>query len=430
MGYLNESWHQIIVPLERTKSCRDEDAMLEVYRRLYDDELEAWTFRFHAVCWDILLDQLSITSPPEIDRTATILHQLLYCTTWSRHGYLRPGNDLGGAIRFQDHDRASLRRMEEEGFGYLTADPSRVATRDNTLHGWNRSSADYERLSEELGLSDSHAQNNAFFKLPTEVIHILLSWLQTDDLLRFRLASRPIANLSRPDVLPQSFWRSRFSPPFELGYALPLQSERYQDWRNLYFAVRDAVNDPEGPGVLKNRKRIWDIISTNVPLFRSHLRPVELAGESIAPIRYQTSEDIRSDELELGNMVATQMMDIETVPLPVGSRQLFDRGLDLNLDGFTITAVAISTITLHGRIFISGLRFLVRDAHTGMCKDHGLGYLMSESETTLQVPSGKTFKGLELAARVNGLVAVRCILESGHWTYCDWIGDVGEGGQT
>lgn len=91
---------------------------------------------------------------------------------------------------------------------------------------------------------------------------MFLSRLPSKDVGTLRLASKCVASVSHPEALPQFFWRSRFLPIMEMGFVQP-PTEAYHDWRQLYFAIKAALANPQGSGSLKNRKRIWDIVSIN-----------------------------------------------------------------------------------------------------------------------------------------------------------------------
>ncbi|KAK2796695.1 hypothetical protein FQN50_009464 [Emmonsiellopsis sp. PD_5] len=46
---------------------------------------------------------------------------MVYCSTWSKYGYFRPGYDFAGAVKFQKPLRNPLRSMANEGFAHLAS---------------------------------------------------------------------------------------------------------------------------------------------------------------------------------------------------------------------------------------------------------------------------------------------------------------------
>lgn len=89
-----------------------------------------------------------------------------------------------------------------------------------------------------FSMGPNQHNNDTFSKLPTVTVHILLSWIPSDDIQQLRLESRSIASRSHPGSLPPSFWGSRFIPDFEMGFALPKRTDGYHDWRSLYFRIK------------------------------------------------------------------------------------------------------------------------------------------------------------------------------------------------
>lgn len=144
---------------------------------------------------------------------------------------IRPGHDFGGAAQFQKPVGNPLQKAINGGFSHFAVKPSRFLTVDDLLHCLE--STDVPKSSNGESTIRCSLVPDAFSRLPTGVIHLLLSWLPCDDIRHLRLASKSIASVSNSNSLPQSFWRSRFSRNFEMGFALPILTDGHQDWRSL-----------------------------------------------------------------------------------------------------------------------------------------------------------------------------------------------------
>ena len=427
VGYLNSS-REIIAPQDQRETYQDANISLRSWFPLHDPELTTWTFLFHAACWEILLDRLS-SNPSNISEIGAILHSLLHCSTWNRYQCLQPGHDFGGATKFQNFGRVKLREMIDEGLGYLAADPSKFATVEEAvryLDGYTGSTG----YPTTYSISDLSTLSDPFLRLPVDIVHLLLTLLSTDDVKQLRLASKPIAYSSGPNVLPQSFWRSRFFTDFEMGFAEPLHTEGPQDWRSLYFAVKYSLEPGHRYERLRNRKRIWDIVSKNKSLFDLHLHGIELAGIPCLPGEFPILQDRENsiEKQQCGQVITTQMTDINSDVLRVGSRRLFNKRIRLQLDGCFITTIGITTVIFHSQKFISGLRFSVQDSATGRYNTYCLGHVSVCSAITLHISQEQSFAGFELAGRVNGIVGLRVLLANDPRTYPSrWIGDIEQG---
>lgn len=235
--------------------------------------------------------------------------------------------------------------------------------------------------------------------------------------------------MSRTSSLPQSFWRSRFSPDFELGFALPADECGRPDWRSLYFATKHLLRNPRKSARLRNRKRVWEIICKNASLIALHLRGTKLHGLPI------TWDDLSGSGCQKpagkprpGKIITTESMARLSEKLHVGSREIAVRRLLLHPEQQTICAVGVTTVIFNSQTFVSGLRVVFNDSTAGTYNGRPLGYVDSNSEHFLWVPPEENFAGLEVATCVNGIVAVRLILEAGPRRYSSaWVGDIGNG---
>lgn len=420
----------IIAPPDPEHSYRDDGVSLESYVPFYDSEIDAWTFLFHAACWEVLRERIS-NDPSDTSRLAALFYSTLHCTALNEYNYLRPGHDFGGVAKFQRPYGNPLQEMINAGLSAFAAEPLKFAAVDDILHCLE-STADItvEEATSRIVVAKTTAAADIFSKLPVEVVHLLLSWLPSHDILNLRLASKSVASVSRADSLPQSFWRSRFAPDFELGFSLPTDVGGHPDWRDLYFRIRRSLQTPHGSARLRNRKRVWEIIGKNAALLSLHLRGTQLHGVPISWDDFSGSKcgEKPSGKPRSGKIIATESITRDSETLRFGSREISVRRLLLQPGQQTICAVGVSTVTFNSRIFVSGLRVFFRDSVTGAHGSHSLGYVAPNSEHLLEIAAEESFAGLELATSVDGIVGVRVILEAGPRRYSSpWVGNIGKG---
>ncbi|KAB8225499.1 hypothetical protein BDV33DRAFT_198413 [Aspergillus novoparasiticus] len=309
VGYLDPD-DRVIAPLGPESSYRDASATFEEYIPYYKGSQLPWSFFFHATCWDILLQRV-----PEglsgLSRFSSIFHNVLYCTTWSRHRYVRPGHDFGGSIQFQKPAGDPIRKIIDES-----------------------------------------------------------------DIGRLRLASTSTAYMTRFTSLPQRFWRSRFRPDFEMGFAMPIDAAIDEDWRKAYFAIRHALSSPLDSAYLKNRQRMWNIVTINASLLAEHMKGSGLSGNL-----YNDSNDSGLklqnglSDLGRGQIITTQFSTSGHEYLRVGNRKLFDRSIVLLVDEGEVRIIWLSMISFNSQKFIAGVRFQALDPPTQGCRNYSLGYI-------------------------------------------------------
>lgn len=211
---------------------------------VYNRATRTWTFRVHADCWDLVACR--VTDPIAC---ATAWCKSLISANWGFNHPLtssKPGPQLPKELRGtatpwgKNHRRVSMQQLAS--FDGLAAELGLAQL--PTIH---------QPLSpSELGLYTSHSSplltwptkaTDPLCALPAEILQQIIEHTSTPDLLSLRLASRAVACVSQPSILPRSFWRSRFAPPFEMGFALPerVDGEEVLDWRGMYFLTRRAL---------------------------------------------------------------------------------------------------------------------------------------------------------------------------------------------
>ncbi|PYI09436.1 hypothetical protein BO78DRAFT_308434 [Aspergillus sclerotiicarbonarius CBS 121057] len=418
IGYIN-SLDEIVAPPNAEDSFLDSHAALQSYVPFFDESTGHWTFAFHAACWEILLQRI----PPaasNIPRISAILHDILYCTAWDGYCFLRPGHDFGGAAQFQRAFSNPVRNMIDRGYAHLLASPSRLPTLKDVVRP-------VETRNDLPGIIQRFAiTNDIFSRLPVELLSAVLTCLPSSSVGYLRLASRSVASATRPTSLPQHFWRSRFLPSFEMGFALPIETDGHQDWRGAYFAIKAAINHSQGSEKLKSRRRVWNIVSFNATLIQQHMADIVLSGHLCAPDDSMGSQSSSDAVQRLSTrFVATQLMTNPHGLLQVGSRSIFDRSLLLPVVQGAITLVEVLTVTFNTRPFISGFRFTLSDAVAGDQKTRCVGYTSHTMQALARLSTAERVVGFGLAVCAGGIVGARLVLRSGSHTYRSrWIGNI------
>ncbi|KAI9777197.1 MAG: hypothetical protein M1839_009040 [Geoglossum umbratile] len=231
--------------------------------------------------------------------------------------------------------------------------------------------------------------HDPFWILPYELTSEILLHLSSTDILNLRLSSRKIT-LTK---LPMEFWKSRFWPRNELGFAKSLCRPETCTWENWYVFVREQCKSGPKHKNLMNRKRIWHLAGYLVELVSTVKSRIALGSATL--------------DLSLGRSRRVTCVPPTKFSGP-GCRELthravsFDSSLMFQLRGLEVTSVAIGD-----RRFISGVRF-VFDNGNPTClgyvddkKDSWMG-CNGKSQTDLSMQmlfSSEGFEAITLEAR-------------------------------
>ncbi|GMF80099.1 unnamed protein product [Aspergillus oryzae] len=426
VGYI-DSDDRVIAPLGPESSYRDASVTFEEYIPYYEGSQLPWSFFFHATCWDILLQRVP-EGLSDLSRFSSIFHNVLYCTTWSRHRYVRPGHDFGGSIQFQKPAGDPIRKIIAEGYSYLLAEPLQPQNMAEILRICGGHKV-FTVPTRAPIIRSSQGSRDIFSRLPLEVLYMIIELLPSSDIGRLRLASTSTAHVTRPTSLPQRFWRSRFRPDFEMGFAMPIEATIDEDWRKAYFAIRHALPSPLDSAYLKNRQRMWNIVTVNASLLAEHMKGSGLSGD-LHNDNNDSCPKLQNglSELGRGQIITTQFSTSCHEYLHVGSRKLSDTSIVLPVNEGEVRIIWLSMICFNSQKFIAGVRFQALDSSTQGCRNYSLGYISRGSEVKVDIPLSHRIAGFELATRVNGVVGMRVVLQKGSdksWT--SWVGDVGDG---
>ncbi|KAK4162878.1 hypothetical protein QBC43DRAFT_71192 [Cladorrhinum sp. PSN259] len=296
------------------KSCYDTNTS-----PIYNGTTHTWTFRVHFDCWEMISSRVS---DPIV--LATNWSKTLITLNWKATplGFLRTYSDIPSFAfsplssphkKRQTYRRLSLETLDsfegletELGLSQLPTNNSPIPL--DKLGVLNNNPNQHRQIS--YCSSTSMKRSDAFLGLPQELQQHIIHFLPTTDLLNLRLASRPMARVSTLEALPRSFWFSRFTPAFEVGFALPARFDADLDWRGLYFLIRGACNEGSAliaPAKRKHsliarlikRKYWWERLGGVVELCGSqNAGQTGVVGDNIPDILYQppSSEMFRTSE--------------------------------------------------------------------------------------------------------------------------------------
>ena len=371
-GYSFPESHEIGVMYNRSKNCRH-------------------GYVFHAACWS-LLEKFYHPKEIPVERLLRVCESLpfplrTYDVFW--------GHDYVGLLCLDDkHHFPWEDRIMEWGddsldiFQLAGIDPIDVPEVPRLL------SAPSQNPPGVLLSSDG---NDCFSVLPWEIRCTIAVYLPTKDVLRLRRASRSFS----PIFYEQIFWASRFEVGRERAFLFEKRNNKEaRDWRTLY-RLTNAINGPLG---LKNRKRIWDLL-TYVPALLSLQ-----AGGAIS---------LHRDDPILSHLhfhgVAGYVRHPRDSSNPYarfhgGCRLLHEKYcfVDNNL-----SQLIFSTIELGHAHYICGIRLVANQR-----PDILLGYEGESNRTTLKCT---VIKGLVLAMDSGGIRALQVI--NGDGTASRWIGN-------
>ncbi|KAF5019673.1 hypothetical protein F66182_8302 [Fusarium sp. NRRL 66182] len=371
----------------------------------YSPSTKAWTFAFHDSCWRILLEKMSLMLNcwPGSQQVAELLFRLLYCLPFNHFYVPCPSHDFGGSLRFW---KSPLNLPKS--YKFLLADPC-------TLGVYTHSAND--SLATEFSQSplQFHASTECFLKLSREMIHLIVSFLDSRDLCTLRLASKVVASLTGPNVLPQFFWQSRFAVDKEMGF-FPREDESFsfwspgRDWRKLYFDLKYTLRDETEASHMRNRRRIWYCLD--------HLTCCLIPLLDQKPL-LQDRKSIELDLLTRG-YEATQLAQGPVLPDCSGPT-----GMGTRLFGFQYLIfcpqslgaglgieVSLSRVTFDGAEYICGIR-VYNPGQFGAIKEISrVGHILPHSEDSISVPPQHRVTGIRVAASACGIVGLGLRVEN------------------
>lgn len=380
-----------------------------------------WGYPFHEACWTILhwVRRYYGYGPP-----GTVNAQSLFdlCRSFPvQKGMVNWGHDYDGSATYVD-EPSGLTPGEESWFRFGWFDPENGSIDPGTetngaLHiPWLRQLFEAqpqdvlpdltEVASQRYTASASVGYYDAFSRLPTEILQLILTHLPTPDVRNLRLACRFYAELQ----LHGAFWKSRFHPGHEFDFVVEGLTDQSSlasgRWKAIYSVVKSQCRHPQ----FVNRRRIWRLATSLAQvLWRATI--TECAG-------IPADTPLHSEDPILGADVRWNTACRAPRPLDqhflYGSRSLYQRAMTVP---DRATALSVSTVDVFGRRYVSGLRFQQED---GECLD--LGYRHADSEVLLfRCERGRPgIAGFCVAQDQRGVRGLCVITDTG--ALSDWAG--------
>ena len=339
---------------------------------------------------------------------------MLYCTPWDRYYTAIYGHDYGGAFEFhQAPGNSGYSALLPPRWSFLTADPR------ERLHTDFQESGLFEETIVPMPVFDQPNNTDVFRMLPDEVIVLIFNNLTSTDVCSFRQSSKRVAEISSFHKLPQSFWASRFEEKHEMGFALacqaPSELERHTNWRRLYIAFKNSLQSPnEGSGI-KNRRRIWHILS-NIS------KPLNDIMNDEPVQRNENADSLQhSGHYTCSPIISAEVIseDHATDVLRIGSRRLVNDRLQLpQPDSPGQVKIGVSFTWSSGRLYVSGLRIWLADYPYGSNGSQRLGLIVPSTEKVVCFDS-HLLDGLEIALTISGIIGLRFLTSdvSGNFAY-------------
>ncbi|RSL59680.1 hypothetical protein CEP54_007154 [Fusarium duplospermum] len=355
-----------------------------------------WGCFIHEACWDFLCaTDIRFQNP----RTLQALFDICRSLPQSE-GILDWGHNYGGMVKYdpdpemlfpgEEPDRPILIRPEVFG---CTPDPM-----ENHLAKFLDSQSEPRTNMDQTLKFRASTGTDPFSRLPSEVLLEILVRSDTKSVENFRLASKVVANLGRPE----KFFSSRFWPGREFDYHFELASCQTLDckWRHAYVQARILRRGR----LVKNRRRVWALACK--------LRDcVTLRLE--APVCHGSP---------LGASDDRKWLKAEHTPKPLkflhGRIPRFLNETVITISGHNSEAWA-SLVTLNDKCYVSGFRIVQSDGES-----IELGYRHPGHEVAFtwdEYPeSGDLFAGFHVAFDTKGIRGLRMISAQG--VPSSWIG--------
>ena len=419
------------------------------------------------VCWEILRERVDPNARVPADTVGPHLFALLYNTPTGGTGELRPGHDYGGAAKFQRPSRFGyFNLVNASDLRYLTGDPREPLQYDehSVWEAIQAVSAPFNLPELDFSASQSNGDasgpgsppQDVFRSLPNELAVLIFEQLASPDLCNLRLASRHVAALSGPNVLPQEFWASRFWPGHEMGFVFagpPLPSTPYSspgsalspaptpgpglspgppspgqpvNWRELYIKAKASLAEPELFPGFRNRKRVWSVLEDMARAVR--LRAAN--QHRVADTPYRDLAVSVPAGMALGPSVFADTVletNAATRDLDVGCRLFEAQSVLFRREEGAREAslrLAISFIQLNGRRYVCGLHIVSSGEVVDPAKGVGVGFVNPANTETISLPPGSSLEILEVAASSSGIIGLRFHARSPRESHVYSVGDM------
>lgn len=469
-----ESRNILYAPLDSNQSYVDVGVGVLEEWRLFGSSVSRWCFGFHNSCWKLLLLRLAYGPDGAFQSEAAISESIfyqLYCTPCVHASIFQFGHEYEGAaqkhksfglpkavdlsshfyadpcaipsLKELEATASDVRKMrggslrkERDGARPVTATTSGIdcCSGEGTLalvsFGPNGNCdlvPSPDAMTKQIHEIPKRPKRYIFEGLSLELKFEIFSYLSFVELLNVRLVCRDLALLAAVDMLPRSYWRSRFLLGQEADFLFPDATDT-QDWSLLFFGTRASLTT-RTPSLV-NRKRIRHLLEPIAALvgleavlrngpYGSAVEPAENQGRYYQPIDRESAET-PPRPIEVAGLFSGQLAFVGVdSPLDEGCRALYHR-----MQPFVVPLqqhrqrIGISTIQFGARRFISGINlFPSEDSTVG----HRIGYQNPAFEKWVEIPNTFRVKALGVAFCSQGLTEIKFIYTASNSS--GWVGD-------
>ncbi|KAJ5607351.1 hypothetical protein N7537_003970 [Penicillium hordei] len=465
----------LYAPLDSDQSYVDVEVEFLEEWRLFGSSGSRWCFGFHNSCWKLLLLRLAHGPDRAFQSEEAISESIfyqLYCTPCVHASIFQFGHEYEGAA--QTHKSFGLPKAVDLG-SHFYADPCAIPflkeleTAASEFRKMRGSSLGKERdgahpaaattsgidcRSEEgtiaLGsfgpngncdlVSSPDAMTKQIHEIPKrpkcyifdglslELNFEIFSYLSFVELLNVRLVCRDLALLAAVDMLPRSYWRSRFLLGQEADFLFPDATDT-QDWSLLFFGTKASLTT-RTPSMV-NRKRIRHLLEPIAALvgleavlrngpYGFAVEPAENQGRYYQPIDCESAGN-PPRPIEVASFFSGQLASVGVdSPLDEGCRVLYHR-----MQPFVFPLqqhrqrIGISTIQFGTQIFISGINLFPSGERS--TDGHRVGYQNPAFEKWIEIPNTFHVKALGVAFCSQGLTGIKFIYTESNSS--GWVGD-------
>ncbi|KAJ6025001.1 hypothetical protein N7540_005798 [Penicillium herquei] len=398
-----QSENSFRAPTDPTKRYDDDDydsqmtEDFDIYKNRRNGPLRD-VYATHDACWSLLQEAVKpneISAQRFVDICESLPLAALFCPFW--------GHTFGGIFDFDPNSGYPWERQLEgnlsksEASLHVMEDPGSVPKIHEILAKTAHKSSD--AMSVQPMVHTKVESEDCFSILPWEIREMIAINLPTSDALNLRQFSRSFY----PLLGSPAFWASRF----ELGGDRAFLFEKRnvpepRDWLSMY---RKTTYSQSPPG-LKNRRRIWGLLESIVPLLN-----LSSAGghenESMNVPGHETADESAFILAEANILTKSQRDDSGVTAAVVSSTKYFQyQGCRVFHKQHTslpqdLTSLAFSFITLADSGYLCGIRITSRNRR---CIQ--LGY---HSDDTVIFKVQKKLRGFILAIHAQGVRAIQIL---------------------
>jgi hypothetical protein len=410
----------LFAPMDEELDYMNATEMEEV--ELFRTESDLHGFGLHDSCWMLLQDRLWHTI--DSSKVAQSLYDQFYCIPCPLLSSLRWGHDYGGAERW--HKPYGM-PMPVDLPLLFQADPYMVPLLEKieeNAPAFSDGQA-YDTVHPRSSIDLNIGYSNSLGKLSLELLHEVISYLSTQELLNLRCTSRALARRIIFQSLPPSFWKRQFTLGYGMDFLFP-DLEHKRDWFRLYRGTMAYLktDDKSSESLsLLNRRRIRALVEPIASLVELDIRrSKEPRGRrancaELKPGQWVLTEGLTTLPAE---NVYTAVITSETEYLPHGCHTPRYRISTFPSQMPNGGEIKVSTVKLGARVFISGISH--HPHNTEIKTEDAVGHEYLPGQKTIKVPPNAISESIEVAFCPEGLRGIRFHLSES--IVSEWAGDI------